>query len=383
MIRNAKSLPKRYYGMHMEPGVAEYREPGQEPERIFIGEDTIKNMDGTFECKPVYVMHVDEVDLANLQTEADGYVVKSFFNAKDGKHWAEFVIVSDKGHAAIARGWRLSNAYLPTKLGGAGQWHGVDYGKEVEAGEYEHLAIVPNPRYEDSIVLTPEEFKQYNNEKELTLQRIANAKENQTMLFFKRTKVENAPDLEGTLVQLPKSKKEMTLGAVINALDEQHVMAAKPQMANGDHHVMVGEKKMTVNELVEAYNATMGGDEADEDAHAAESEGEGAGVSMENEEDDEEAEADEKPKAKKNAKTPAKPAKKKKTVVNSDDSDDEESDDLESDEAAEAAVKKAEGKARFNSLKNAHAEDDSDEVETLVLASDAFALGRSRYGSGK
>src|SRR5689334_328672 len=100
-IENAKTLPKIYYGLHFLPGTAEYREPAKEPYRIFIGEEAIKNMNASFAGRPVYVHHVDEVNLDKIQ-EADGYVVESFYNKNDGKTWAKFIVVSDRAHEAIA-----------------------------------------------------------------------------------------------------------------------------------------------------------------------------------------------------------------------------------------------------------------------------------------
>src|SRR4051812_29447530 len=106
MIKNAKTLPQVFYGLHMVPGVAEYNDPEREPYRILIGETTIKNMDPTFQGKPVYVDHVEEVNLENLQQEADGYVLESFYNKLDGKHWVKFIVVSDRGKEAIQKGWK-------------------------------------------------------------------------------------------------------------------------------------------------------------------------------------------------------------------------------------------------------------------------------------
>ena len=261
-----KTLPKVYYGLHMVEGVAEYAEPqvndGQ-PYRILLLENCIKNMDASFEGRPVYVQHVDEVNLDTLQHEAAGYVVKSFFNQPDGKHWCKFIVVSDEGHNAIRSGWKLSNAYIPKEWAGGGKWHNVDYSKEVMRAEYEHLAIVPNPRYEESIILTPEEFKAYNSEKELELEKLANSKGESTMSallkFFKKTKVENSADLESTTVQL-RDGREMTIAQVVNSLEEmekekknEEEAAAKPQMANGDHMVKIGNEEMTVNQLVEKH----------------------------------------------------------------------------------------------------------------------------------
>lgn len=258
-VKNAKSIPEVYYGLHMVEGVAEYRPSGSAPYRICILENTIKNMDPTFQGRPVYVQHVDEVDLENLQAEADGYVIKSFFNQADGKHWVEFLAVSDEAKEKIRQGWKLSNAYIPKDFSSGGLWHGVEYQKEVTKGEYEHLAIVPNPRYEESVILTPDQFKAYNVQKQDELRKLANSKEEKPMglNFFKREKVTNA-DLDAMSVTLPKSKVEKTITQLVNEADEHYEkeLAKDPEapaMANGDHHVMVGEEKMSVNDLVKKH----------------------------------------------------------------------------------------------------------------------------------
>ena len=257
-IKNAHTLPKVYFGLHMVEGVAEYKDPkvnNGEPWRILVNEDEIKNMDASFQGRPVYVLHVDAVDLSNIQNEADGYVVRSFYNPADGKHWCEFLVVSDAGHEAIARKWKLSNAYHFRQTAGGGKWHGVDYQKRVMDGEYDHLAIVPNPRYAESIILTPEEFKAYNAEKEIELKRLANSHEEKgedsmNLNFFKKTKVENSEELSQMSVTLPKSKREVSVSKLINEADD---MAMTGAYANGDHKVKVGEEEMSVNQLVEKH----------------------------------------------------------------------------------------------------------------------------------
>lgn len=262
-VENAKTPPKVFYGLHMVPGVAEYSEPNTEAYRIFVGENTIKNMDQTFQGKPVYVRHVDEVNLENIQNEADGYVIESFYNPKDGKHWAKFIVVSDKGHEAIRSGWKLSNAYVPKGFGGGGLWNGVEYLKEVTSGEYEHLALVPNPRYAESIILTPEQFKAYNEKKDDELKRVANSNEKgetSMLKFFKKAKVENATDFENMSVVLPKSGKEVVLAQVLNEMDEAYKKdegkdPKAPAMANMEHQVKMNDEMMSVNDLSEKHMA--------------------------------------------------------------------------------------------------------------------------------
>lgn len=190
----------------MAAGVAEYEENGQ-PSRILIVNETIQRMNPSYAGKPVYALH-QETDLETLHEDSDGYVFESFYNKWDGCHWAKFVVSTDAGHDAIDRGWKLSNSYVVTNAAGGGSWHNVQYDEEVRDGVFEHLALVPNPRYEESIVLTPEEFRAYNERKERELKTLQNSKskrEQKDMLRFKlfqKKKVANANQLADAVIEL-------------------------------------------------------------------------------------------------------------------------------------------------------------------------------------
>lgn len=382
-VTNANQKPQRYFGLHMAEGVAEYREPKKDPYRVFIGEQTIKNMDPTFEGCPVYVRHKDEVDPdqigkanpddPNLEPEEVGYVVRSFYNAADGKHWAEFLIVSDRGHQAIRNGWKLSNAYHPKGLASGGEWHGVGYAKEITSGEYEHLALVPNPRYSESIILSPEEFKEYCANKEIELKKLANAKEKESFMsklnFFKKAKVENSADLETMSVVLPKSGKEVALSSIIQNADEMEMKKDQPVMANGDHMVKVGEEQMTVNALLEKHQA-MCNEMAEMKKMAPAKEGDPAAQKM-NEEDE----------AKKKAE---KEAADKKANEEKEKSEKEAAEKKANDEKAakEAEEKKQNDLKNFDILKNAPTEAIKEQPK-FDSSMDQVSRGQARYGSGK
>lgn len=361
-MKNSKGTV--YYGMHFYPGVAEYQEPGAEPYRVFLNEDTIRAMDPSFAGRPVFVMHVDGVDddMDVLRKDADGWVIESFFNQADGKHWVKFLVVSDRAETAIRNGMRLSNCYVPKNFANGGLWNGVSYLKEITGGEYEHLAIVPNPRYEESVILSPEEFKKYNEDKIVELKRLANSnKERVPMLkFFKRAKVENTIDLESMSVVLPKSGKELTITELVNEMDAHEEKKKEPQMANGEDHVTVGDTKMMVNELVEKYNALCAeldalknpkkdmGDESDATDPAV----------VGNKEDED---------------------AKKKALELAEHEEKEIVEAKQKNDIAEAQ-KKADAKKKADALRNAHLTAD-DEVAVVELSEDRVARGKSRYGS--
>lgn len=379
MIENSKG--QIFYGVHFYPGVAEYKDHmGQDAYRIFINEDTIRTMSPTFAGKPIFVEHVDGVDqnVDELRKDADGWVVESFFNHADGKTWAKFLVVSERGLRAIQQGFKLSNAYLPKSFGPGGLWNGVSYAKEVTSGEYEHLAIVRNPRYEESRILTPEEFKNYNLEKELELKKLANSKEENKIMklnFFKRAKVENSADFEGMSVILPKSGKEKTINQLVNEADDAMMMDSKECMANGDHQVMVGEKKMSVNDLLDMHKKMN--DELDllKDKKAADKDGSKSPdiESMDNDEDE---------MARKKALEMAKNEEAEMASKKEDKKENDESADEMKAEKKENAKEEAAKKDRthFDALKNARASV-SEEVARVDLSMDRVARGKTRYGS--
>lgn len=350
-----------FYGMHMYPGVAEYEEQGREAFRIFVNEDTIREMGPSFAGRPIFVQHVNEVNqsLNKLKNEADGWVSESFFNKADGKHWVKFIITSEEGLRAVKNGYRLSNAYIPKTFGEAGVWNGVSYQKQVMSAEYEHLALVQNPRYEESIIMSPEKFKAYNDEKTLELTRLTNSKEETTMKFWKREAVKNAADLEGVMVELPKSKVEIALTKLINDHDAILNMHG---YANGDHLVKVGEKdEMSVNDLVKKHIAACNEiEELKKPKEENAADADDSDPAMENA-DDEDAEK----KKKENADGEGEDAEKR--------AEDEEKKLKNEKDKAAAKVKAA-------ALKNANTRVEFPTAK-IDLPQDQVARGLNRYGS--
>lgn len=377
MSLNAKG--KIYYGIHFYPGVAEYQEPGKDPYRVFLNEDTLRAMDPTFSGRPIFVEHVEEVeeDIQKLRGEAEGWVIESFFNAADGKHWVKFIVVGEHAERAIAAGFRLSNAYLPKAFGEAGLWNGVAYTKEITGGEYEHLAIVRHPRYEESVIMTPEEFKTYNEDKLVELKRLSNSKDQKgetKMAFklFKRTKVENAIDIEVMSVVLPKSGKEVSIQKLVNDADEKEV-DKNAGMADLSHKVKMHDgAHCTVGELVEKHKAlndeleAMKGKKEDADPEIEEGTEEvgdrGGDKSLDNDDMPEDEDA-------------------KKKALELAEHEEKEIEAAKKKNTADATAKKEAAKKKAEALKNANTRSLEEETVAVEFSGDQVARGKSRYGS--
>lgn len=373
-------MPKIFYGMHFQEGLAEYE---NEKDRLLIRENTIKQMNPTFAGRPVYVNH-QTVNEDKIQQEADGYVVESFFNKFDGKHWAKFIVVSQKGIEAIQKGWKLSNSYIVKNNAIGGRWHNIEYSSEVIDAEFDHLAIVERPRYEESIILTPEQFKAYNSKKEAELKILQNsidelpykgrkiklqktgsqyqaycdgmgftvygktpdeaierakqkvdANNKGNSMFgkiFKKTAVENEVEILNAVITL-KNGKEISIADLIK---KNEVEVEEPK---NESKVKVGEEEMTVNELVEKYMELK---------------------NKMNEDDKAKKELEEKSNAEKLAK-------------------EEEEKKKNAEEAAAKAKAEEEAKKNLNAIQNAH----NNVVTSTVVetSTNKVARGKKLYGS--
>lgn len=365
-----------WYGLHFYPGVAEYRENGSSPYRVFLNETTIRKMDATFPGRPVFVLHSEDelegMSVDELKARADGWVIESFFNQADGKHWAKFITVSERADECIQKGWTLSNAYILRNTSHGGQWNGVSYDREITDASYDHLAIVPNPRYEESMILSPEDFKRYNEERLSELKKVANdknEKRNSQMKFkmFKREKVENHADIENLVVTLTKSKKEFVIADALEQLDELMVRNAdKPvdsitvKLSDTDS-MTVGELKKKYMELKNSMDEIMK-DKCNEDDEYEEEEEEEV---VENEEDEEARKKALELAAHEEKEIAERKAKNKKK---------------NSRELTIAEQKKKEkDRQKAEALRNAHKKG-PEEISTEVYAS-GVEKGKARYGS--
>lgn len=219
MLKNSLETGTVFYGLHMSEGLAHYKPHGEKEFTVFVDNQTIKLMNSSFCGKPVYVGHVDE---HTPLSEADGVVADSFYNKSDGKHWCKFIITTQKGLDAIAAGHKLSNSLVVNKHSRGGEWHGLSFDRTVDQGTFHHLAVVPNPRYAESEILSPEEFKQYNKEKEAELEMLSNSKETPMFKLFKNEAHDDkeTKKLLSTMVHLPKTKRNVTIEKLCNEADE-------------------------------------------------------------------------------------------------------------------------------------------------------------------
>ena len=367
MLQNDKRFSKRFYARHIKEGLVHYFEDGKD-NLYLVTNDALKKMNESFEGKPLFVRHVDKINMNTLKEDKVGEVVKSFYNEFDGAWWAE-IMADDEAQSYIEKGWAVSNAYLPTEYGSGGVYHDINYQKEVKNGVYGHLALVDNPRYEEAVIMTPAEFKKFNEDRKQELEQLKNSKENE-MLSKEDMDALVASVQNSVAESLSEKIKETVKNAIEekiaedkkNAEDEDHrklirEIAAVASKEDGDFEGGLSEKVKTIIGLAEKLGYSK--DEAKENACGKN-------------EDEEKAEEKENAEEEK----PADNAEKENECGKEEEEAKENAEDSEKKE--EEGEEKANSKPSFfEALKNAKQVICGNKVSTMASG---LKLGKDRYG---
>lgn len=155
------SVPRKYRAYYIEPGLADYTAEGIGV--VLVQKPALDRMMSTFVGMPVVNFeHTDKrpEDLFNMSVEekeeiADGVVSDSGYDEKSGWYWVDMMIWDEETQNNIDNeGFSVSCAYDVTEASTeGGTVHNVDYDEEVLNGEYIHMAVVPNPRYEKAWII--------------------------------------------------------------------------------------------------------------------------------------------------------------------------------------------------------------------------------------
>lgn len=245
---NAREYPKFYYCRHMVNGLC-----GYDDEIVLVDTDAMKRMAPSLNGKPVYNGAHDtrgyDERLEDIKESPCGYVTETFYNEADGWLWSKMIIIDDEAHDNIATGaYSVSNAYIPTDSGAGGVHLNLPYDRRVLNADFTHIALVKNPRYEEAKIYTPEQFNDYQEgkRKQFTNSK-TEEKKGSFMKFFKTKKEEVSQIGEATSVELTNSKGEKVEVSVEEMVNAVVAAQAKPQV------IKVGDKEMTLDELVNSY----------------------------------------------------------------------------------------------------------------------------------
>ena len=339
-FENAMGRPRKFKVSHLEPGLVKYNDlkdpvTGQRRDMVLLlRKPAIDKMRNSAAGIPV-VNWEHKVIPAKMHEmfkkgQADGVVTGSFYNAEDGWDWMEIIAWDQDTIKNCDRGFQGSCSYHPTELDmKPGMYHNIPYDGEILNGEYEHLAILNNPRYEKSMIIC--------NSLGGTMKKF----------WLKLLGKTEAVEIDGAEVEM--DGKKVPLEALVNSYKAVKAEEEKVALENSlkelkdDTVVTVDGKEITVKDLKAAHSAVLLKNAADVEAKAKAE----ADAAAKVEADKKEAEAlknaaDEKEKEEK-AKVEAETLKNAK----------EATDKAEADKKAKEAADKAEADKHFLDLKNA------------------------------
>jgi hypothetical protein len=250
--------PKEYEANFIEPGIVHYQDLGAckkcglagacgagqcEPtgEVVLVDNDALARMAKSFLGKPVIDKEHADVDGGTIaRGEGDGIVTRVWQDEKSG--WWKcryFVWDPETQHHCESAAYSVSCAYNPTEVDSdGGTYHNMDYQQKILNGEYTHLAVVTNPRYEGARI-------QLVNSKDGKGGNMAGWK------FWETRK--NAVSLDPAKTMVTVGGKKMSLQALYNEAEKP-----KPEKELADDTVLEHEgKEMTLGELKQKALANM------------------------------------------------------------------------------------------------------------------------------
>ncbi len=265
----ATKIPMRF----IAPGLVNYKDTGN----VMVDKPVLDRMAKSFEGKPVFnEMHKDVSRTDFSEGRADG-VISNVHYADDGWYWCDALVWDPQTiDNCLNKGYSLSCAYDVTQWGPGGVNNNIPYDREVLDGEYTHMAIVPNPRYERAKILI--------NSKGGAIMGL--------LKWFSKDKdqkeIENSADLDKVKVDMGNGT-EVPLKEMIELFNAQHAPAVT--LADTDLIDVGGGKKVALKDIKASYASRHNADDEDAKKKAKEEE------DRKNAEDKEKAEKDEKEKA--------------------------------------------------------------------------------------
>lgn len=253
------AVGKRYRAKHIKPGLVGYSE-NPELGTILVTSEALDSMRPSFVGKPVVNMEHTELppeELFNFSEQelADMAVgvVSAVGRDEDSWDYADLIIWDQETQDNIEKkGFSVSNAYVATEEGPGGTENQIPYDHELVSGEYLHMAIVPNPRYQGA--------KIYANSTggSMTFKLFQGKVKQEPKPSPTPKTVTNADPGEEMEVQdaiyVSAEGDEISMEELVNAYKNQK-MAGQKTALNAEDEVEVDGEKVKVGDMYNAFKA--------------------------------------------------------------------------------------------------------------------------------
>lgn len=140
---------RHFVSRFIEAGAVSYGSAGV----LKVTKEALDKFVQSFVACPVIVKH-KKLTKENVNDERVGVVNSVWFEPNDAWFYCDGVIYDNDAIRKIENGWSVSCTYDMTEsTGESGEWHNIHFDDELLNGVFQHLAIVPNPRYEDATII--------------------------------------------------------------------------------------------------------------------------------------------------------------------------------------------------------------------------------------
>lgn len=237
-----KQWPTIYSCKVIEPGIIAYNDI--KLGILLLKKETIDRIAPSIIGKPVVVRH-QHVTPENQGGLAVGYVVGIHYNSSDAWFYVDFLITDDKLEVVDREDGSVvfkdpkngelldgvSCSYDVTNTSKGGVWHDIKFEAEILDGSFTHLAIVLNPRYEETNRIVEKSAYMLVNGKEAVSKREdgqeTNSKEGSQMKIFKIfRKLTNGKEEEVEDKLVDVDGKEVPLSELVKTYQAEEVEKA-------------------------------------------------------------------------------------------------------------------------------------------------------------
>lgn len=144
-----KGKGHKFVSRFIEPGIAHYSNLGD----VLITKETLDKFINSMVGCPVIINHQDITD-NNVDKERVGVISNVWYNPNDGWFYCDGVIWDKQAIDLIKNeGWNVSCAYSFKSDKKPVMYHGKQVDMEFTDGDFQHLAIVKVPRYENANIV--------------------------------------------------------------------------------------------------------------------------------------------------------------------------------------------------------------------------------------
>lgn len=226
LTSEANGKGRKFTSRFIEAGVAHYEQFGD----VLITKETLNKFIHTMVGCPVIIKHKDITD-KNADKERVGVVSRVWYNDADGWFYCEGVIWDKQAIDLVKnQGWNVSCTYDFESDLKPLTHNGKKIDMEFTGGEFLHLALVPNPRYERAnIVMNSKETVIAPIEIDIT-QQVQNDKE----ICFLQGLLDILENLKN-----PSKEDLVVMNALSNFFEGENGLG-ELQAVNEDHWITIG-----------------------------------------------------------------------------------------------------------------------------------------------